>query len=97
MGPGTSVLKVPETRVASITEIETQGPCDVYAPTESCDAGHCAEGDAGLEQLFQVVPRARGECSVVVRFSDGGEPLEQRFSFGGPLNSCCNQICPGTT
>lgn len=94
-GPGVSGLGIPEGRVSAIQRIETRGPCTVYAPTESCSAGHCSESDAGPEQIFWVVPRAKGECTVIVEFSDGAPPLEERYSFGGPVNNCCNQLCPG--
>ena len=91
---GAGYLAIPESRVPAIDEIQSEGVCDVYSPTEGCDSGQCRDSlDGGPSQVFMVVGHAHGNCTVTVTFSDGADPQVEQYRFGGPINNCCNEIC----
>ena len=93
-GGGAGALAIPESRVPAIDEIQSQGVCEVYAPTEGCDSGQCRDSlDGGPSQVFMVVGHAQGNCTVTVTFSDGADPLVAEYRFVGGHDNCCNEIC----
>lgn len=90
---GMGALLIPDERAAAITEVRPSGECSVFAPTKGCNTTPCATADGGLQRIFLVQGRDWGECVVTVAFSDGGSPIEQRYTFSGGTDTCCNDIC----
>src|SRR5262249_17330837 len=94
MDPGHGTFLVPESRNDAISDIRTEGVCEVFAPTDGCDAGGCFEPPDGEPRLrFLVIGREQGNCTVTVEFSDGCPPAELKYEFGGPLDNCCSETC----
>ena len=91
---GEAPLLVPEGRLSVVADISTEGVCEVESPAGGCDAGGCyKDGDGGLNYLYHVKGRARGDCTVTVTFADGSPPQVEKYTFIGPNNDCCKNVC----
>jgi hypothetical protein len=91
---GDAIVFVPESRVEMLTDIQVDGPCEVFAPASACDAGgDClTEADGGLVRRYRVAANERATCVVSLSFSDGCQEIYE-LKFGGPMNNCCSEIC----
>lgn len=91
---GVGALLIPDARVSGIAEIQREGECSVFAPTQDCESGGCEVAEDGsLQHVFLVHGREPGRCTATVTFSDDQGPLRQAYEFAGPADQCCNEVC----
>ena len=92
---GTSLLVIPNERLPAVGAIGSEGVCEVYASTEDCDGGGCAElPNGGFGRAHLVESRTeRGDCTVTAEYTDGCGPETVVFTFGGPTGDCCLEVC----
>jgi hypothetical protein len=63
---------VPESRAQAISDVRTDGVCEVFSPVAGCDAGGCFDPPDGEPRLkYLVIGSDHGACTVTVEFSDG--------------------------
>ena len=98
IGNNDAWLRIPQSRIAQIAEITSEGVCTVGSSPASCDAGGCLKAsDGGVTAHFVVTGTAPGTCTVTVTYSDGSPPEDAQFSFvNGPIQYCCEAVCAKT-
>lgn len=91
---GASVLLVPDTRSSVISAIHTEGGADCTVVEGDCDAGTCLTRDSQeLIRIFEVHAAKQGQCTVIFEFSDGCAAERLNFTFSGPVDNCCENVC----
>lgn len=91
---GDAWLDMPQSRVAAVSEVRTEGVCEVIKPEGGCPAGTCVEGPAGEQRrIIPVRSRSRGSCTVTVVFTDECPAQSLTYRFDGPLDNCCADVC----
>ena len=94
MQSGDAWLEMPQSRVAAIADVRTEGVCDAVKPVGGCTSGTCVERTAGEQtRIVSVLGRARGSCKVTVVFTDDCPDQSLNYRFDGPLDNCCADVC----
>jgi len=59
-----------------------------------CGPDSCYESESeGRMRVAKVYAASRGQCRVTIEFSDGCQPATLTFSFRGPMENCCEDVC----
>ena len=91
---GDAWLEMPQSRVAAVAEVRTEGVCDAVKPVGSCTVGSCGERTPGVQtRIISVHGRSRGSCKVTVAFTDDCPEQSVNYRFDGPLDNCCADVC----
>jgi len=90
------VVAIPATLIDSVESITTEGPadCKILSDVGACDAEGCEDGVGGIKiKRYYVRAANEGNCTVIVKFSNGCRAAGVDLSFGGPSNNCCANVC----
>jgi len=93
---GFAVVAIPYSLTDSVESITAEGSanCKLLTEVDDCDAGGCADGVGGVKvKRYYVSAAAEGDCTVIVRFSNGCPSKAVDLSFGGPSDNCCANTC----